>query len=144
MEKTKEWYQSKTVWASLVTVVLGLLAAVGVVDLQGESEQITEKIFELVVAIAGAVALYGRLSAKSKLLIITLFLMLFAGCSQVQMSPAYRQQLEMTTVVVKSLNEDCQAGDDKACREGLAESAEILELLVDAVHGVDSTGGEDQ
>ncbi len=77
------------------------------------------------------------------LLTAVALLFLFAGCSQVQMSPAYRQQLEMTAILVGSLNDDCQAGDDKACRQGLAESAEILKLLVDAVHGVDSTGGED-
>jgi len=64
-----------------------------------------------------------------------------AGCSQVQMSPAYRQQLAMTNIVVQSLNDDCQAGDPNACKEGLDESAQILQLLIDAADGVDSDGG---
>jgi len=72
---------------------------------------------------------------------ILLVAMSAGGCSQVTMSPAYRQNLEMTNVVIQSLNADCQAGDPNACSKGLAESAEILQLLVDAVHGVDSTKG---
>ncbi len=64
------------------------------------------------------------------------------GCSQVQMSPAYKQELIMTNILVRSLNADCQAGDPNACREGLAESAKVLQLLVDAVAGVDPDGGQ--
>ena len=67
-----------------------------------------------------------------------------SGCSQVQMSPAYRQQLEMTNIIVQSLNEDCKGGDPNACAKGLNESAGILQLLVDAVHGTVSKGGDEQ
>ena len=73
---------------------------------------------------------------------IFLLAMSLAGCSQVTMSLAYRQNLEMTNIVVQSLNADCAAGDPNACKQGLAESAEILQLLVDAVHGIDTKGGQ--
>lgn len=63
------------------------------------------------------------------------------GCSQVQMSHAYRSELVMTNILVQSLNEDCQGGDPNACEQGLNESARILQLLVNAVQG---QGGQQQ
>jgi len=72
---------------------------------------------------------------------IFLLALSMSGCSEVTMSPAYRMNLERTNVLVQSLNGDCAAGDPDACSKGLAESAEILQLLVDAVSGVDSTKG---
>lgn len=74
---------------------------------------------------------------------IVLAAMLFVGCSQVQMSPAYRQELLMSNILIQSLNQDCQAGDPNACKEGLAESARIVQLLVDAVQGTDPNGSTD-
>ena len=67
-----------------------------------------------------------------------------SGCSQVWMSPAYRQNLEATAVVVTELDARCRGGDPNACAAGLAESAKYLHDLVDAVHGVDSTKGGQQ
>ena len=64
------------------------------------------------------------------------------GCSQVQMSSAYRQNLEATNVLVQELDARCQAGDPNACCEGLAESAKYLQGLVAAVRGVDPNGGQ--
>lgn len=67
------------------------------------------------------------------------FCMLFVGCSQVQMTQAYRQQLQMATALVSSLNADCQAGDPNACKQGLAEAARTLQLFLDAADGVSSS-----
>jgi len=64
------------------------------------------------------------------------------GCSQVTMSPQYKANLEMSNIAVQEMNERCIGGDPNACRDGLAESAEMLQLLVDAVHGVESKGGQ--
>ena len=77
-------------------------------------------------------------------IIIILILSFLPGCSQVQMSPAYQQELYMTNALVQSLNADCQAGDPNACKEGLNESAQILQLLVDAVEGRAPIEGETQ
>ena len=75
------------------------------------------------------------------LAVLALMIVAVGGCSQVQMSPAYKQELIMSNIVVQSLNADCQAGDPNACKEGLAESAKILQLLVDAATGIDPNGG---
>jgi hypothetical protein len=90
----------------------------------------------------------AKLVSKSKALttaaalILICALLLIAGCSQIQMSPAYKQELYMSNVLVQSLNKDCQAGDPNACKQGLDESAKILQLLVDGVEG--RTGGSTQ
>ncbi len=71
-----------------------------------------------------------------KRIIITLIVVcLLAGCNQVQLSPPYRQALEISAVNVAELNKRCQGGDNEACREGLAQAAKTLELLLDATYG---------
>lgn len=72
---------------------------------------------------------------KKLILSILLISLLCAGCNQVQLSPPYRQALEISAVNVAELNKRCQAGDDQACKEGLAEASKTLELLVDGVYG---------
>ena len=88
---------------------------------------------------------YNRLAAicfaVAAMLAICLVVML-SGCGKVWMSAEYKEQMEMSNVVIQSLNADCQAGDPNACRQGLAESAEIVQLIVDAANGVDSQGGD--
>jgi len=91
---------------------------------------------------SGSAGLVKKPPAVLATTLLLCVMLLLAGCSQVQMSPPYRQNLEMTNIVVQSLNEDCQAGDPNACSKGLAESAEILQLLVDAVHGTTLKGGQ--
>jgi hypothetical protein len=62
-----------------------------------------------------------------------------AGCSGVQLSPAYHQQLVMADALVNGLNADCQAGDPNACKEGLNEAAKTLRLFLDASEGRSSS-----
>jgi len=108
----------------LAGVVMGLTASGGYTMLHGS---------------AGLIKKSPVLSVVS---ILLLFTILGAGCSEVWMSKPYEQNLEMTNIVVQSLNEDCQAGDPNACRDGLAVSADILQLLVDAVHGTPAKAGQ--
>ena len=61
---TKKWYASKGIWAGIITVVIG--AATGIatlfgVDLNGNA------IFGLVISVLGALGLYGRATADSKI-----------------------------------------------------------------------------
>lgn len=69
-----------------------------------------------------------------KLLLIMLAVVL-SGCSQVQMSPPYRAALESSAINVAELSGRCQAGDDTACKQGLMQASETLNLLVDGLHG---------
>ena len=63
----KKWWQSKTMWAGIVALILGILSTAGAVDLSGEADIIVEKIMDIVTGIAGFIAIYGRVTAKSKI-----------------------------------------------------------------------------
>ena len=70
-----------------------------------------------------------------KWIILVAVVCLLAGCSEVQMSPPYRQTVEMSAIRVAELNKRCQAGDQTACKEGLAAASSTLNLIVDALEG---------
>ena len=58
MQEVKMWYLSKTVWASLVTAVLGTLMFFGVgAAAQGQEDAIVETVMKIVTAITGLVTL---------------------------------------------------------------------------------------
>lgn len=67
MNGHKDWYKSKTVWAGIVTAVVGVLGLLGVGDLEGEKNSITELIMEIVEVAGGIMAIIGRLIAKGKI-----------------------------------------------------------------------------
>jgi hypothetical protein len=72
---TKQWYLSKTVWASILTVLLAILAMTGVTHIgsvqvdqvAAEQESILDGIVQMTLVVSGLVALYGRLTAKTKI-----------------------------------------------------------------------------
>jgi hypothetical protein len=67
MTESKKWYMSKTIWSALVTVVIGTLMMIGVgTDVEAEQENIVELIMQVVGLVAGALAVYGRVTAKSE------------------------------------------------------------------------------
>jgi hypothetical protein len=66
--ETKKWYESKTVWASVLILAVSVLRLLGKPDVAGEIEAGSAGIAEWIVnavtiALAG-VALWGRLTAK--------------------------------------------------------------------------------
>lgn len=65
------------------------------------------------------------------------------GCAErVSMSPGYARQVELASITADELNRRCQAGDPNACRVGLQRTTETLRLIIDAMHGRSSEGGD--
>ena len=66
--ETKKWYASKTIWASLVVVVVALLSMLGRKEeaavISEQSEGIADWVMQLVTLIAGAMAFIGRITEK--------------------------------------------------------------------------------
>jgi hypothetical protein len=67
MTETKPWYQSRTIWASLVTVGAGLAGVVGLQVDGLDNSTLTDTLLQLVTAISGLVSIFGRLSAKNRI-----------------------------------------------------------------------------
>jgi hypothetical protein len=67
MEQAKAWYRSRTIWASIVTVLAALGALTGMPISEAEQALLTETVLQAVTAIGGLVAIVGRLVAKSRI-----------------------------------------------------------------------------
>ncbi|MEP4421398.1 MAG: hypothetical protein ABJ354_08135, partial [Nitratireductor sp.] len=67
MTATKPWYMSRTVWASLITVLTGTAGLFGLPFGELDNAALTETILETITAISGILALFGRLSATAKI-----------------------------------------------------------------------------
>ena len=73
MEK-ELWYQSKGVWGSLIVMILGILQSlnlesvgpVSIDNMVAEKETLVESLSQLGVLFAGALAMWGRLTAKKQ------------------------------------------------------------------------------
>jgi uncharacterized membrane protein len=61
---SKHWYLSKTMWAAIGTLIVGLLGAFGV-DVSGD--EVTSIINSVLVIIGALIVIIGRVSAKTKL-----------------------------------------------------------------------------
>lgn len=67
MNVNKPWYLSRTIWASIVMLGATLASAFGLVIDEGEASALTDAILQAVAAVAGLVAIFGRLSAKARI-----------------------------------------------------------------------------
>ena len=64
MNTAKPWYLSRTIWASIVTVLSGGAGLVGVPTGVIDDGALTDTVLQLVTAISGLVAIFGRLAAR--------------------------------------------------------------------------------
>lgn len=65
MNEQKPWYLSKTIWASLSTVVLAVASLSGVPTGGLEGGAVADSILQALTAITGLVALWGRVTANT-------------------------------------------------------------------------------
>ena len=67
MTDDKAWYLSHTVWAGLVALFLSLAGALGLVSEAVDQGALTDVLLQLATAIAGLVAIFGRIGATSRI-----------------------------------------------------------------------------
>lgn len=63
----KPWYLSRTIWASAVAVVATLANAVGFPLEASDIAALPDAILQAVAAVAGVIAILGRVSAQSRI-----------------------------------------------------------------------------
>jgi len=65
MVEKKAWYFSRTVWAALVGIALSLAGFLGIATDAIDANGLTDALLQAATALAGVVALLGRLAARS-------------------------------------------------------------------------------
>lgn len=70
---------------------------------------------------------------KRTLILMCLLAISLVGCNEVQMSPRMQQVTRMSAINVANMNKDCQDGNAESCKQGLAEAAKTLKLIVEAL-----------
>lgn len=67
MIESKAWYLSRTVWASIVAVLLSVAGLAGVAVDAINPEGMVDALLQAATAIAGIVAVLGRLTATRRI-----------------------------------------------------------------------------
>lgn len=67
MTSTKPWYLSRTIWASVITVLTGLAGLSGLPVEDLDHAALVETLLQAVSAVSGLIAVIGRLSAKHRI-----------------------------------------------------------------------------
>lgn len=67
MTDSKPWYLSRTIWASLITIVTAAAGIVGVPVDGIDNQALTDTLLQAITAVSGLVAIFGRLDARSRI-----------------------------------------------------------------------------
>ncbi len=67
MTTAKPWYLSRTIWASIVAVLSGGAGYFGIPIGGVENGELTDALLQAVSAVAGLVAILGRVTAKDRI-----------------------------------------------------------------------------
>ncbi len=67
MDNIKPWYLSRTIWASVVTVLSAAGAILGLPVAGLDGNALTDSVLQAVTAISGIIAIFGRLGATSRI-----------------------------------------------------------------------------
>ena len=67
MTDSKPWYLSRTIWASLITIVTAAAGILGVPVSGLDNSALTDTLLQAITAVSGLVAIFGRLAASSRI-----------------------------------------------------------------------------
>ena len=67
MTSSKPWYLSRTIWASIVTILTGGAGLIGLPLGVIDSAALTDTILQAITAVSGLIAIMGRVSAKERI-----------------------------------------------------------------------------
>lgn len=67
MTLTKPWYLSRTIWASIVTVLTGVGGIIGLPTDGIDNQVLVETLLQAISAISGLVAIFGRMAATDRI-----------------------------------------------------------------------------
>jgi hypothetical protein len=67
MTTAKPWYLSRTIWASIVAILSAAAGFVGVPLAGVENPELTDALLQAATAVAGLVAILGRVGAKDRI-----------------------------------------------------------------------------
>lgn len=67
MTDTKPWYLSRTIWASLITILTTAGSIVGLPLAGIDGSALTDTLLQAVTALSGLLAIFGRLNASTRI-----------------------------------------------------------------------------
>jgi hypothetical protein len=67
MTTNKPWFLSRTIWAALITILAALAGLAGLSIDDADQGLLTDAVLQAITAVAGVVAIIGRLAAKDRI-----------------------------------------------------------------------------